>query len=155
MAANEKVFAMAGYSLIVQPVQMPHWKYFVEDNIRSLIINVKPKLKLNKYLLSIDLPSSPAIANTHVSCTLARPVNDLYNRNLWLICVLVWVKTAVEIHCWLEFLLLAVSRIKNWSWSRKLNLFPTVCNFDLQKFFSEAQLKIYCWSAHCPCTKAE
>ena len=155
MAHNEKVFAMAGYSLNVQPVQMSYWKYFVEDNICSLIINVKPKLKLNKDLLPIDLPSSPAIANTHVSCTLARLVNDLYNRNLWLICTLVWVKTTVEIHCWLEFLLLAVSRIKNWSWSRKLNLFLTVYDFDLQKFFSEAQLKNYCRSANCPCTKAE
>ena len=39
VAYNEKVFAMAGYSLIVQPVQMPYWKYFVEDKICSLIIN--------------------------------------------------------------------------------------------------------------------
>ena len=43
-AHNEKVFAMAGYSLIVQPEQILHWKYFVEDNICSLIINVKPEL---------------------------------------------------------------------------------------------------------------
>jgi len=41
-------------------------KYFVEDNICSLIINVKPELNLSKDLLLIALPSSPAIANTHV-----------------------------------------------------------------------------------------
>jgi len=64
MAGNEKVFAMAGYSLNVQPEQMLYWKYFVEDNICSLIINVKPELLLNSDLLPIDLPSSPAIANT-------------------------------------------------------------------------------------------
>jgi len=66
ITGNEKVFAMAGYSLNVQPVQMPHWKYFVEDNICSLIFNVKPELKPSKDLLPIALPSSPAIANTHV-----------------------------------------------------------------------------------------
>jgi len=69
MAANEKVFAMAGYSLNVQPEQMLYWKYFAEDNICNLIINVKPELKLSRDLLLIALPSSPAIANTHVSCS--------------------------------------------------------------------------------------
>ena len=44
MAANVEVFAMAGYSLNVQPEQMPYWKYFAEDMICSLIINVKPEL---------------------------------------------------------------------------------------------------------------
>jgi hypothetical protein len=58
---------MAGYSLNVQPVQMLIEKYFVEDNICSLIINVKPELKRSRDLLPIALPSSPAIANTHVS----------------------------------------------------------------------------------------
>jgi len=66
ITANEKVFAMAGYSLNVQPEQMPYWKYFAEDKNRSLIINVQPELKLSKDLPPIDLPSSPAIANTHV-----------------------------------------------------------------------------------------
>jgi hypothetical protein len=68
IAANEKVFAMAGYSLNIQPEQMPYRKYFVEDNICSLIINVKPELKRSKDLLPIALPSSPAVANTAVSC---------------------------------------------------------------------------------------
>ena len=63
MTANEKVFAMAGYSLNVQPVQMPI-KKFVEDNICSLIINVKPELKLSKELLLIALPLNPDVANT-------------------------------------------------------------------------------------------
>jgi len=58
---------MAGYSLNVQPEQMLHLNYFVEDNICSLIINVKPELKQSKVLLPIALPSSPAIANTHVA----------------------------------------------------------------------------------------
>jgi len=66
MAHNEKVFAMAGYSLNVPSGQMPYWKYFAEDNICSLIINVQPELNLSKDLLPIALPSSPAIANTHV-----------------------------------------------------------------------------------------
>ena len=44
IAHNEKVFAMAGYSLNVQPVQMAIYNYFVEDNICSLISNVKPEL---------------------------------------------------------------------------------------------------------------
>jgi len=57
---------MAGYSLNVQPVQMLIEKYFVEDNICSLIINVKPELKLISNLSPIALPSNPAIANTHV-----------------------------------------------------------------------------------------
>ena len=39
-------------------------KIFLEDNVCSLIINVKPELKLSRDLLPIDLPSSPAIANT-------------------------------------------------------------------------------------------
>jgi hypothetical protein len=43
MAHNEKVFAMAGYSL-----------------------NVQPELTLSKDLMPIALPSSPAIANTPV-----------------------------------------------------------------------------------------
>ena len=47
---------MAGYSLNVQPVQMLIEKYFVEDNICSLIINVKPELKLISDLLPIALP---------------------------------------------------------------------------------------------------
>ena len=66
MTANEKVFAMAGYSLNVQPEQMSIEKYFVEDNICSLIINVKPELKMSRELLPIVVPSSPAIANTPV-----------------------------------------------------------------------------------------
>ena len=66
ITANVKVFAMAGYSLNVQPVQMPDLKYFAEDNICSLIINVKPEPMLSKDLLPIALTSSPAIANTHV-----------------------------------------------------------------------------------------
>ena len=66
IAANEKVFAMAGYSLNVQPEQMPYWKYFVEDNICSLIINIKPELKMSKDSSPIAPTSSPAIANTHV-----------------------------------------------------------------------------------------
>ena len=42
-------------------------KIFAEDNICSLIINVKPELKMSKDSLPIVLPSGPAIANTHVS----------------------------------------------------------------------------------------
>jgi len=67
ITANEKVFAMTGYSLKVQPKQMLYRKYFAEDNFCSLIINVKPESKLNKDLLPIAPTSSPAIANTHVS----------------------------------------------------------------------------------------
>jgi hypothetical protein len=37
-------------------------KYFSEDNICSLIINVKPELKLSMALSPIDLPSSPVVA---------------------------------------------------------------------------------------------
>ena len=44
--------------------------FIVEDNICRLIINVKPELKMIKDLLTIALPSSPAIANTFVSCRL-------------------------------------------------------------------------------------
>src|SRR6266487_1923016 len=40
--------------------------FIVEDNICSLIINVKPELQPIKGLLPIVLPSSPAIANTFV-----------------------------------------------------------------------------------------
>ena len=40
--------------------------FIVEDNICRLIINVQPELKLIKVLPPIALPSSPAIANTHV-----------------------------------------------------------------------------------------
>jgi len=47
---------MAGYSLNVQPVQMLIEKYFVEDNICSLIINVKPELKLISNLSPIAQP---------------------------------------------------------------------------------------------------
>src|SRR6266540_7141296 len=43
-------------------------KYFAEDNICSLIINVKPELKPSKDSLPIAPMSSPAIANTHVVC---------------------------------------------------------------------------------------
>ena len=70
---------MAGYSLNVQPVQMLIEKYFVEDNICSLIINVKPELKLISNLSPIALPSNPAIANTHAmrSCCVARMDNCL------------------------------------------------------------------------------
>ena len=42
--------------------------FIVQDNICRLIINVKPGLKLIKDLLPIVLPSSPAIANTFVTC---------------------------------------------------------------------------------------
>jgi len=58
-------------------------KYFVEDNICSLIINVKPELKLSKDLLQIALPSSPAIANTHVACCtfLQKPFSTLLSDN--------------------------------------------------------------------------
>ena len=42
------------------------FSFIVEDNICRLIINVEPELKLIKDLLPIDLPSSPAIANTFV-----------------------------------------------------------------------------------------
>ena len=41
---------MAGHSTNVQPVRMLIKKLFVEDNIRSLIINVKMEPKLNKDL---------------------------------------------------------------------------------------------------------
>jgi len=53
-----------------QPIQMLYWKYFVEDNICSLIINVHPELKISKDLLPIDPPYSHAIANTHVGSRL-------------------------------------------------------------------------------------
>ena len=33
--------------------------------------NVKPELKLISDLLPIDLPSGPAVANTHVACRLS------------------------------------------------------------------------------------
>jgi hypothetical protein len=49
---------MAGYSLNVQPEEMLHWKYFVEDNICSLIINVQPELNTSRDLLPIALPSA-------------------------------------------------------------------------------------------------
>jgi hypothetical protein len=43
-------------------------KIFCEVNICSLIINVKPELLLSRDLPPIALPSSPAFANTHVTC---------------------------------------------------------------------------------------
>ena len=49
---------MAGYSLNVQPEQMLYWKSFAEDNICSLIINVKPKLQMSRDLVSIALSSA-------------------------------------------------------------------------------------------------
>ena len=52
--------------------------FIVEDNICRLIINVQPELQLNKDLLPIALPSSPAIANTFVTC---RPVNRSLTEN--------------------------------------------------------------------------
>jgi hypothetical protein len=51
--------------------------FIVEDNTCRLIINVKPELKLIKDLLPIALPSSPAIANTFVTCCLLRFANGL------------------------------------------------------------------------------
>jgi hypothetical protein len=58
MTANEKVFAMAGYSLIVQPGQMLYCppEADVEDNVCSLIINVSPELETISDLLPIALP---------------------------------------------------------------------------------------------------
>ncbi len=41
-------------SVNVQPEQMLYLKYFVEDKICSLIINVEPELKLNKDLLRMQ-----------------------------------------------------------------------------------------------------
>jgi hypothetical protein len=55
---------MAGYSVFRHAGTEADFCFIVEDNICSLIINVKPELKLNKVLLPIALPSSPAIANT-------------------------------------------------------------------------------------------
>jgi hypothetical protein len=57
---------MAGHSLNVRPGNKCRLKYFVEDNICSLIINLLPEQKLMKDLLPIALASSPAIVNTHV-----------------------------------------------------------------------------------------
>ena len=44
VADNESVFAMAGYSVNIQTEQILYWKYFAEDNICSLIINVQPEM---------------------------------------------------------------------------------------------------------------
>ena len=66
MTHNEKVFVMAGYSLNAQLGQMLDLKIFVKDNICSLIDNSSQNRRLNSDLLPIGLPSSPAIANTHV-----------------------------------------------------------------------------------------
>ena len=69
MAYNEKVFAI-GRIFIERPARTnASLKLFVEDNICSVTINVKLELLLSKDLLPIVLPSSPAIANTHVSCS--------------------------------------------------------------------------------------
>jgi len=62
---------MAGYSLNVQPEQMSIEKYFVEDNICSLIIKVKTELKLIIDLLPIDLPSIPACPDELVPWAIA------------------------------------------------------------------------------------
>jgi len=43
LAANEKVVAMAGYSLNVQPVQMPIKNILLEGNICRLIISVESR----------------------------------------------------------------------------------------------------------------
>jgi hypothetical protein len=50
--------AMAGYSLSVQPRTNALLKIFAEDNICSLIINVKPELKLSNNSVPIDPPSA-------------------------------------------------------------------------------------------------
>ena len=59
---------MAGYSVFRHADTEVDFCFIVEDNICCLIINVQPGLKLIKDLLPIALPSSPAIANTFVSC---------------------------------------------------------------------------------------
>jgi len=50
VAANESVFAMAGYSVFRHAGTEVHFCFIVEDNICCLIINVKPELKLIKDL---------------------------------------------------------------------------------------------------------
>ena len=58
---------MIGKIFIDRPAQTNvSLKILVEGNICSLIVNVKPELLLNRDLLSIAFPSSPAIANTFV-----------------------------------------------------------------------------------------
>lgn len=66
--AQRSVFAMAGYSMFRHAGTEVDYCFIVEDNICSLIINVKPGLKPLKVLLPIVLPSSPAIENTFVAC---------------------------------------------------------------------------------------
>jgi len=59
---------MAGYSVFRHADTKVDFYFIVEDTFCCLIINVQPELKLNKDLLPIVLPSSPAIANTFVVC---------------------------------------------------------------------------------------
>ncbi len=66
MAANEQVFAVAGYSVLRHAGTEADCYFMVEDKISRLIKNIKLKLKLNKDLMLIAFPSSPAFANTFV-----------------------------------------------------------------------------------------
>jgi hypothetical protein len=50
IAANESVFAMAGYFMFRHAGTEVDECFIVEDNICRLIINVKPELKQNKDL---------------------------------------------------------------------------------------------------------
>lgn len=63
---------MAGYSVFRHAGTEVDECFIVEDTFCRLIINVQPEQKLNKDLLPIVLPSSPAIANTFVvrSCNI-------------------------------------------------------------------------------------
>ncbi len=62
IAGNESVFDIS----ILSRLYEVDFYFIVEDNIYSLIINVKPELKPIKDLLLIDPTSSPVIANTFV-----------------------------------------------------------------------------------------
>ncbi len=64
---------------------MLYWKYFAEDNICSLIINVKPELKMSKDTLPIAklMTVSPAQSGRCVTRIWARRIGEGSRDSKW------------------------------------------------------------------------